>query len=138
MTLLNDTAEIETDIWSFEGTWNRSNLEAAHTGKWVFSDSPGVPYPVGVVSGMSLVQPLSLPPNTQVQLQYWQRLDLGAKDSAQVQVSTDNVTWTTVVSETAVRNLAWTVRTVRLDAYAGQTLGLRFVLSADKNPHQVR
>ncbi len=137
VVLLNDTAEIEAGVWRFEGTWNRSNLEAAHTGGWVFSDSPGAPYTANQVTAMSLIQPLSLPPNARVQLQYWQRLDLDARDTAQVQVSTDNMTWTTVVSEMAVRNLAWTVRTVRLDTYAGQSLWLRFVLSADHNPYQV-
>jgi hypothetical protein len=70
-------------------------------------------------------------------LQYWQRLDLASGDSAQVQVSTDNTNWTSVASETTVRNLAWTARTVNLSAYAGQPLWLRFVLSTDEDPTTV-
>jgi hypothetical protein len=82
--LLNETAEAEASLWNVSGTWNRSNAEAAHSGDWVFSDSPGVPYAAGTVTTLSLIQPLSLPANTQVELQYWQRLDLGAGDSGQV------------------------------------------------------
>jgi hypothetical protein len=135
--LLNETAEAEASLWNVSGTWNRSNAEAAHTGDWVFSDSPGVPYAADTVMTLSLIQPLNLPANMQVELRYWQRLDLGAGDSGQVQISTDNLNWIAVASETAIRNLAWTVRTVHLDAYAGQSLWLRFVFSADNDPATV-
>ena len=134
---MSETAESDTSWWRFDGTWARSNLGDAHSGDWSFAASPGNLYPAGILTALSLAQPLSLPPGTQVQLQYWQRLDVAGGDSAQVQVSTDNANWVTVVSETAVRNPAWTVRTVRLDAYAGQALWLRFVLSADADPATV-
>jgi hypothetical protein len=55
-------------------------------------------------------------------------------DSAQVQVSTDNINWTPVASDIAVRNMAWTVRTVNLNSYAGTSLWLRFMLSTDADP----
>src|SRR5690606_34907384 len=68
---------------------------------------------------------------------YWQRQNDAGGSSAKVQVSSDNANWVTVVSETAVRNFAWTVRTVQLDSYAGQLIWLRFVLSSDADPTTV-
>ncbi len=135
--LLEETAESATDRWIMDGTWARSMAEPAHQGDWVFSDSPGSLYAANTVAALSLTHPLSLPSGAQIQLQYWQRLDLGAGDRVLTQVSTDAQTWTTVASEVATRNLAWTVRTVRLDAYAGQALWLRFVLEADDDPATV-
>jgi hypothetical protein len=129
--LFSDTAETDTGWWRIDGTWGRSKVEIAHTGEWVFSDSPGSPYAAGSVGALTLAQPLSLPPNSQIQLRYWQRFDLGAGDSAYVQVSADGLNWLTVASDTAIHNLAWTARTVRLDVYAGQSIWLRFALIAD-------
>jgi len=131
--LLNEPAETDSGLWSVSGAWARTDVEMAHSGDWAFSDSPGVPYAAGTVAALSLVQPLALPPAPWIQLQFWQRLDLGAGDSAQVQISTNGADWITIAAETATRNLAWTVRTVRLDGYAGQLLWLRFVLSADED-----
>lgn len=137
VVLLSETAEIDTSWWRFDGAWARSNLGDGHSGDWSFAAYPGSLYPAGIVAALSLSQPLSLPPGTRAELKYWQRLDLAGGDSAQVQVSSDNANWVTVVSETAVRNLAWTVRTVQLDSYAGQLIWLRFVLSSDADPTTV-
>lgn len=137
VVLLSETAEIDTSWWRFDGAWARSNLGDGHSGDWSFAAYPGSLYPAGIVAALSLSQPLSLPPGTRVELKYWQRLDVAGGDSAQVQVSSDNANWVTVVSETAVRNFAWTVRTVQLDSYAGQLIWLRFVLSSDADPTTV-
>src|SRR5690606_36983458 len=85
VVLLNETVEGETGSWHFSGGWGRSNLEEAHTGDWSFSDSPGTFYTPGTTSTLSLAQPLSLPPGTRIQLQYWQRVDLAAGDSVLAQ-----------------------------------------------------
>ena len=136
MVLLAEDAENETSLWTTSGTWARAN-EVAHQGTSVWSDSPGSVYAPSTVSVLSLAQPLVLPSNAYIQLQYWQYLALGVGDSTQVQLSLDNVNWTPIATEAAVRNLAWTVKTVNLSGYGGQTLWLRFVLSADADPATV-
>ncbi len=135
--LLNETVELDWGLWNGNGGWTRSNTESAHQGEWNFSDSPAALYAPNTMTALTLTQPVPLPSNAEVYFQYWQYSDLGMGDTAQVQISTDGINWQSLSSETGTRNPAWTVHTIKLSAYAGQSLWLRFVLTTDSDPATV-
>ncbi|CAG0936462.1 tRNA(Glu)-specific nuclease WapA [Thermoflexales bacterium] len=128
--LFSDDAESGDSQWITEGSWAIST-EAAHSGSFAFSDSPGDNYPHGSNAALTLADPITLPTDAPARLEFWDPIDLGAGDHALVEISTDNgQSWTPLIDRTSVSNVSWTRHTADLAAYAGQSILLRFRLDA--------
>jgi len=82
-----------------------------------------------LVSPPFLVPPASANPR----LRYWEWFNLGAGDSGQVQISTDNgASWTTLpASQSTFDSFVWTRALIELNAYGDSTVRVSFLITAD-------
>jgi len=129
--LLADGAEVDAGLWSMTGGWTRSETDAAHEGLWLWATGPQ-----GSVDHalLQLVQPVGLPAEARITLTYWQRTPVHNPDSLHVQVERANGLWQPVGQGAASGSADWTLRTVDLSAFAGQSVRLRFAIAPDSDP----
>jgi RHS repeat-associated protein/uncharacterized repeat protein (TIGR01451 family) len=132
--LFFDDAESGSSKWIAEGSWAVSN-EAAHSGTFAFSDSPGGSYAHESNASLTSAYAIALAHEAPARLEFWDPIELGAGDHALVEVSTDNgQNWTPLIDRVAVSNVSWTRHTADLSAYQGQSIRLRFRLDARQDP----
>lgn len=114
-----------------------TTLDRETTGSWAFANIRNTAS--SYTDTLTLNIPLNLTGTTSPQLTYWTRYQLNAvgnqKDVAYVQVLSSTPSggqaWTAVQTVAGpAQVLNWTQKQVNLSAYAGQTIRLRFVLSA--------
>ncbi len=104
------------------------------------TDSPNGPAPFFSDNSLISLEPVEIPDNHQVQLQYFIRWDLQSGDFARVMISTNGSTFTPLCglhSQTinnapayAGKQTDWLSECIDLSEYAGESIWLRFLVSS--------
>ena len=128
--LFFDDGESGGGQWIAEGSWALAG-EAAHSGSFAWSDSPGADYLNGSNDSLTMAEPVELPASPAARLVFWDPIDLGNGDHAYVEISADDgATWTVLLDQFEVVNPEWTEHSIDLSASAGQSILIRFRLDA--------
>ncbi len=69
--------------------------------------------------------PLALTGTVNPQLTFWHAADLSSVDTVSIEVSTDNLTWTPLYQQTALKTSDWVEQTLSLNGYENSRLWLR-------------
>ncbi len=131
--LLVDGAEVDAGLWTMTSGWTRSETDAAHDGRWLWTTGDQDTISIDETS-LSWNTPIVLPSTARITLSYWLRTSVESPDSLHVQVETGTGLWQPVAQDTASGAPDWTLRTIDLSPFAGQSVRLRFVVVPDTNP----
>ncbi len=85
---IDDDAETENSNWDYSGSWNRTDLDGAHEGNFLYSDSPQGNYLPSSDSALTLGQSLNLTDWDNLYLSHavkwdiWYKTDFGSLESS--------------------------------------------------------
>jgi len=133
LSTLNDGAESGTGNWDIVGNWKQSS-SYKHSGSYAFKGYVAETANDAVMfSTFTLKKYLKITPATTIS--YWWATFYFDYTEARLEISTDNVSWTAIMTHTEVNHSipAWhaeTVTTDNLAAYVGDIVSLRFVIDA--------
>lgn len=97
-----DDAESGMGNWSVSNGWGLCSSNP-HGGTYSFADSPTGSYTNNTTRIMTMAQPVNLTSATSVWLEFWTRWDIESNyDFAQVEVSTNGITWIPVAGNYTV------------------------------------
>jgi hypothetical protein len=130
--IFTDGFEAGTANWTLAAPWG-TTTSSFHAGTSSLTDSPVGNYASGITIAATKTAPFSLVGATTPTLTFWIKYVSESYDSLAVQVSTDNITYTTLPAGSFSGTLnAWTQKTFSLATYAGQpAVYLRFRVSTD-------
>lgn len=129
-TLLSDGAE-GTPQFTGTGSW-AAVTGSAHTGTHFYSDSPNGNYPNNNNTTLTLNNPLKLPSNSDCCLNFWVQAAVEYKfDFLYVEVLPANQTQWIRLPYSVSDTFTWRHVSIPLEAFAGETIGLRFRLVTD-------
>ena len=135
----SDNVENGVNGWTSSGLWHIVTRRAnSPTHSWWYGQDGTGNYDTGTANSGNLVSPSIAVPSGSPQLKFqswYETEDTSASwDTKKVYVSTDGGSSWTQVHQVSGTNLAWTLQTVGLSAYAGQTIKVRFAF--DTVDHQ--
>jgi bacillopeptidase F len=123
-----DDLEGGTDNLQPGGQWALVDSNA-FSGTYAWDVNPGDEYQQNTNFSLELALMIEIPADAmRPELTYFDHFDIASDTTLTIEITTDDgVTWTEVSSFTSAYNRPdWVMRVVPLDAYAGQTIRLRF------------
>jgi carboxypeptidase T len=126
--LFADDFESGTGEWVLTGNWGTTS-SSSHSATTSLTDSPVGEYGDETLTSATTVSPINLPAGAT--LSFWHSYEIESNyDYGYVRVSTDQSSWNTVATYDGYAT-SWAQVEVNLDAYAGQTVWIRFEFDTD-------
>jgi carboxypeptidase T len=126
--LFADDFESGTGEWVLTGSWGTTS-SSSHSATTSLTDTPGGDYGNETLTSATTVSPINLPAGAT--LSFWHSYEIESNyDYGYVRVSTDQSSWNTVATYDGTAT-SWAQVEVNLDAYAGQTVWIRFEFDTD-------
>jgi len=126
--LFADNFDSGTSNWVLTGGWGETSSNF-HSPPLSLTDSPGGDYSNNVTTSATTSSAITLPAGAT--LSFWHRYEIESNyDYGYVRISTDQANWNTVATYDG-HSTAWTLQEISLDAYAGQSVWIRYELDTD-------
>ncbi|MCH7860051.1 MAG: S8 family serine peptidase, partial [Candidatus Marinimicrobia bacterium] len=116
------------DIWSIEAGWDL--ISPGHTGAFAITESPAGSYDNDQEYILETREGVNLNSRELVFLSFWHQYDVGLGDTAFVELTRDNVSWS--VAKTFTGDKVWEQVYIPLSSYAGtEDIRFRFRFKSD-------